>query len=81
MTDLYSLYRFVVLYLQRELAAAQELRDQQIAELQRQTEENALCKQTVLDKKVVIFWSVFGILLLYLRLSIDLVRFKGMRLS
>jgi uncharacterized protein YdgA (DUF945 family) len=44
-----------VLYLQRELTAAQEMRDQQIADLQRQTEENVLSKQAVLDKKVLIF--------------------------
>jgi hypothetical protein len=43
------------MYLQRELTAAQEVRDQQITELQRQTEENVLSKQTVLEKKVVVF--------------------------
>jgi len=43
----------VVLLLQRELSSVQEMRDHQVAELQRQTEENVSSKQAVLDKKVM----------------------------
>jgi hypothetical protein len=41
-----------VVHLQRELSGLQESRDTQLAEHQRQTEENAQSKHSLLDKKV-----------------------------